>query len=129
MENRNQSCEQATLYYDGQCPLCTREMARLAALKEDGLRLQDIHQIDDYRGLPDRDTLLRNLHLKTADGELLTGVDANVMAWQGTPYSRLFAWMRWPLVKPVADTLYRWWALWRYRRLYRKKGQSSETQQ
>ena len=122
MENSNQAKAQATLFYDGNCPLCTREMARLAEMKDDGLQLQDIHQIDDYQGLPDRHTLLRNLHLKTADGTLLTGVDANVTAWQGTRYSRLFGWMRWPLVKPLADAAYRWWARWRYWRLYDHQG-------
>lgn len=126
MGNDKQANEQATLFYDGNCPLCTREMARLAELKDDGLRLQDIHQIDDYRGLPDRATLLRNLHLKTADGNLLTGVDANVAAWQGTRHSRLVGWTRWPLVKPLADAVYRWWAHWRYWRLYDKQGNPRE---
>ena len=126
MENTTPTETQATLYYDGNCSLCNREMARLAAVKEDGLRLQDIHTISDYQALPDRDTLLRNLHLKTAEGEILTGVDANVVAWQGTRPGRLLGWMRWPLVKPVANAFYRLWALWRYRRLY---GDTAEQQQ
>ncbi|TDG13392.1 DUF393 domain-containing protein [Seongchinamella unica] len=126
MENNRQHCAQSTLYYDGHCSLCTREMARLAEFKDTGLRLQDIHQLDDFRGLPDRDTLLRNLHLKTAEGRLLTGVDANVAAWQGTRYRHLVGWMRWPVVKPVADAVYRWWARWRYRRLYGNNGNQQQ---
>ena len=118
MNSNSQTHEPATLYYDGNCPLCTREMARLAEVKGDGLRLQDIHSITDFHALPDRDTLLRNLHLKTAEGKILTGVDANVAAWQGTRYSPLISWMRWPLIKPLVDAAYRFWALWRYRRLY-----------
>jgi predicted DCC family thiol-disulfide oxidoreductase YuxK len=33
-----------TLYYDGACPLCAREMKHLAKLKRDSLNLVDIHQ-------------------------------------------------------------------------------------
>lgn len=121
MDNKHAANPPATLYYDGHCSLCNREMARLAALKDDGLRLQDIHSITDFDALPDKDTLLRNLHLKTAQGRILTGVDANVAAWQATRYGRLFRWMRWPLIRPLADAVYRIWALWRYRRLYDDK--------
>ena len=108
----------ATLYYDGRCPLCMREMARLATLKSEQLQLADIHTLPDDPGLPDRETLLRNLHLRTADGQLLTGVDANVAAWNFTSRGRWFRWLRWPLLRPVTDRVYRHWAQWRYRRLY-----------
>ena len=108
----------ATLYYDGRCPLCMKEMARLAELKSEQLRLADIHTLADDPGLPDKDTLLRNLHLRQADGTLLTGVDANVAAWEFTPRARWFRWLRWPLLRPITDRVYRHWAEWRYRRLY-----------
>ena len=65
----------ATLYYDGCCPLCMREMDRLGGLKSDDLELVDIHCVPATADLPDRDTLLRNLHLRLPDGRLLTGVD------------------------------------------------------
>ena len=35
-----------TLYYDGACPLCTREMKHLAKLKQESLALVDIHTIE-----------------------------------------------------------------------------------
>ena len=50
---------------------------------------------------------------------LLTGVDANVAAWQYTRYGWWFRWMRWPLIRPIADHFYDLWARWRYNRLYR----------
>ena len=94
-------------------------MDRLGQLKSDDLELVDIHCVPVSADLPDRDTLLRNLHLRLPDGRLLTGVDANVAAWQYTRYGWWFRWMRWPLVRLLADRAYRRWARWRYDRLYR----------
>jgi len=110
----------ATLYYDSCCPLCMREMERLERLKSDELELVDIHCVPATADLPDRDTLLRDLHLRLPDGRLLTGVDANVAAWQYTAYGRWFCWMRWPLVRRITDRAYHRWARWRYERLYRR---------
>ncbi len=103
-----------TLYYDGQCPLCVKEMDRLRRLKGPDLSLCDIHELDDR---PDRDTLLRVLHLER-DGEFLTGVDANVAAWQHTRFGWLWRWMTWPLLRPFVERAYDRWARWRYDRLY-----------
>ena len=108
----------ATLYYDGRCPLCIREMARLGKLKTAGLQLQDIHGLVTGAGLPERDTLLRTLHLRQPDGRLLTGANANVAAWQYTRHGRWFRWLRWPGLSVIVDHVYDAWARWRYRRLY-----------
>ena len=54
----------ATLYYDGNCPLCNLEMARLERLKSDELQLADIHALDANGDRPDTETLLRTLHLR-----------------------------------------------------------------
>jgi predicted DCC family thiol-disulfide oxidoreductase YuxK len=108
----------ATLYYDGQCPLCTKEMDRLEKLKDQDLQLADIHTLASDQDLPDKDTLLRTLHLRLPDGRLLTGADANVAAWQHTRHGAWFRWMRWPIVSSVVDRLYDAWARRRYNRLY-----------
>ncbi|MEP5568333.1 MAG: DUF393 domain-containing protein [Halioglobus sp.] len=108
----------ATLYYDGRCSICAKEMKRLARLKTDDLVLTDIHSMYADSSLPDTDTLLRTLHLREAGGNLLTGVDANVAAWSYTRIGPLFRWMQWPLIAPVVDIFYTRWARWRYERLY-----------
>jgi len=108
----------ATLFYDGRCPLCTKEMARLAKLKNQQLQLADIHTLAPDPQLPDTDTLLRTLHLRLPDGRLLTGADANVAAWQYTRHGAWFRWMRWPLIRNLVDRLYDTWARRRYTRLY-----------
>jgi len=108
----------ATLFYDGVCPLCTKEMARLAKLKGEQLQLIDIHTLAPDPQLADTDTLLRTLHLRMPDGRLLTGADANVAAWQYTQLGAWFRWMRWPVISRLIDRLYDAWALRRYNRLY-----------
>lgn len=113
------SSAHATLFYDGRCPLCVKEMAKLESLKSRQLQLADIHTLPAESTLPDKDTLLRNLHLLTPQGEMLTGVDANVAAWQYTRKGHWFRWMRWPLIGSAANLGYTLWARWRYNRLYK----------
>jgi predicted DCC family thiol-disulfide oxidoreductase YuxK len=109
---------QDILYYDGQCSLCQAEMSRLEQHKRHNLQLVDIHQLTDDKTLPTREQLLENLHLVTAEGETLVGLEANVAAWQKTRYGWLWRILLWPLVYPVAKLAYQWWASRRYRRLY-----------
>ena len=104
-----------TLHYDGRCPLCMREVRLLRRIAGPGLALVDLH---DVPGEPSRLIKLTTLHLKTADDVWLTGVDATVRAWSHTRWGWLFRVLRWPLVGPLADALYRFWARKRYQRLY-----------
>ena len=111
------SAKPSTLYYDGQCPLCSFEMRHLNRLKTEDLVLQDIHA---QLNLADasREQYLKVLHLKRSDGSTLTGLDASVYAWQHTPLGPMMAWLRWPIVKTVADTVYGVWARRRFDRRY-----------
>ncbi len=111
-----------TLFFDGQCPLCLREMTHLRRLKDDALELVDIHSLPESGDLPPRDQLLAVLHLRRGQS-WLTGVDASVAAWQHTRYAALWRWMRWPIIAPLIDTVYRRWAIWRFNRLYGKRCQ------
>ena len=107
-----------TLFYDGQCPLCTREVRLLTKIAGSGLQLTDLHEVPDQPGEPTRQARLKSLHLRTGDGEWLTDVDATVRAWSHTRWGLLFKVLRWPLIGPLADAAYRYWARKRYQRLY-----------
>ena len=106
-----------TLYYDGQCPWCRREIDSLREARGEAIALVDIHGLGADAPI-DRDELLRTLHLRRADGQWLRGADANVSAWEGTARARWLAALRWPLVRPLTDLAYRLWAARRYRRRY-----------
>ena len=107
-----------TLYYDGNCPLCMREVRLLQRIAGPGLVLQDLHTAPEHRGEPTRLEKLSTLHLQTGSGRWLTGVDATVRAWSHTRWGFLFRVLRWPLVGALADIAYRYWARKRYQRLY-----------
>ena len=113
-----------TLYYDGSCPLCQREMSHLAKLKSDQLVLQDIHALPPGADGPDKETLLQNLHLKRGS-EWVVGLDANVAAWQYTRIGFFWRWLSWPLVRPLASWCYSQWATRRYAKRYPLESESS----
>ena len=106
-----------TLYYDGACPLCAREMKHLAKLKRDSLELVDIHGVEMTNEMPSKEDLLLNLHLKRGD-DWVVGADANVAAWRHTQFGPLWAWLRWPVIKQIVDPVYAFWAKRRYEGLY-----------
>ena len=105
------------LYFDGQCPLCVKEMDRLEKIKDVDLELIDIHTLKDGDSTVDKDTLLRVLHLERGE-EMITGIKANIAAWQHTRYGIMWRWMQWPLIRPIVEIAYNRWAKWRYDRLY-----------
>ena len=104
------------LYYDGACPLCCSEIDQLRRLSGGKLVFVDVHSLPDNS--PDKIARLERLHLELGAGEVLSGLDANVAAWQNTPVGFLFRPLRWPLIRALADKVYDAWASRRFRRLY-----------
>ena len=98
-----------TLYYDGACPLCSAEISKLRNYAKDALILRDIHELDPGETLPHKNILLSRLHLKTAEGEWLTGLRANIRAWHHTPFRFLWRMLDWPLISPVSHWFYDLW--------------------
>jgi len=96
-----------TLYYDGNCAFCTKEIWLLNKLKSDDLALVDLWQVQTE--IPTTD-LYRILHLKTSKGTWIKGLEANIYAWQFTPFGFLWKLLRLPLINPIANRLYLAWA-------------------
>ena len=48
-----------TLYYDGQCPLCVKEMDKLRVIKDEQLQLVDIHGLSEPNSPVDKDKTTR----------------------------------------------------------------------
>ena len=108
-----------TLFYDGQCPLCAREIRTLRKLQRGNLIFADIHeQRDGSSTLPSHEALLRRLHLMTWTGAWVTGLQANVRAWSHTPFGFLFRPLLWPGIHGLASRIYENWADRRYDRKY-----------
>ena len=108
-----------TLFYDGQCPLCAKEIATLRKLETGNLVFADIHVQKNTKGmLPEREALLRRLHLLTGEGDWVVGLPANVRAWSHTKLGFLFKPLLWPMIYPLASRIYSRWADRRYQRKY-----------
>lgn len=109
-----------TLYYDGNCPLCAREVRTLKRLNDGGLAFEDIHALADS-ALPDgveREDLLRRLHTRDHGGRWHLGLEATVLSWSHTPLGILFRPLLWPGFRNIAEKGYARWADRRYCRLY-----------
>jgi predicted DCC family thiol-disulfide oxidoreductase YuxK len=107
------------LYFDGSCPLCSKEITLLKKLSNDGIAFEDIHALNaDDTNTQSQEALLRRLHLKQSTGEWLIGLDANVAAWSHTQYGFLFKILRWPVIGKIADTIYAYWADKRYQKRF-----------
>ena len=101
--------EKDTLYYDGACPVCSAEMAKLAKMSRGKIDLVDIHGMDAHACEIESEKLLSRLHLKTADGRWITGLSANVRAWHHTPLRYLWRMLELPLIRPVSHYCYELW--------------------
>lgn len=112
-----------TLFYDGQCPICNAEVARLEAHVDDNLVCVDIHS---EANVPiDRQALFSQLHLLKADGELLVGLEANVAAWQHTKWRVLASILLWPVIRWFAELAYRGWLIWYQRQRAKRVAEQS----
>lgn len=106
---------QLTVFYDGQCPLCVKEIAALARHNHGQLRLENIHAKDfsqRYPMLPIH-SAERILHGLRHDGTWLTGLDVTVTAWQLAGKHHWLKVLRWPVIRPIADLSYRLFAHYR----------------
>ncbi|PSU09393.1 DUF393 domain-containing protein [Photobacterium ganghwense] len=116
-----------TLFYDGFCPLCVAEMQRLHHADQlQRLCLEDIQQDGFGTRYPDIDPVKAReiLHGKTANGQLLLGLDATYAAWSLVGQKRWIGLLRLPVIRLLADAGYRFFAQHRYRFSYLLTGRS-----
>lgn len=105
-----------TIFYDSLCPLCAQEMRALKRRDLKGrLLLEDIWQPGFADRFPSIDPVAANqvLHALDEKGNLLLGLDVTARAWSLVGVKR-YRLLRWPLIKPLADWCYRFFARNRY---------------
>lgn len=97
------------LLYDGQCPICQKEVAWLRWKNKPGrLGLQDINDagFDASAYGTTHDALMAEIHGVYPDGRVIKGVDVFCVAYHAVGLGWLMAPMRWPLLKPLCNGLY-----------------------
>jgi predicted DCC family thiol-disulfide oxidoreductase YuxK len=101
--------DQVTVWYDGGCPLCVREIALMSRLdKHDRIRFIDLDR-EDATCPVDRDLLLRRLHAREGDdGPLVDGAAGFAAMWRAIP-----------LLRPLGLAAKNRAVLWVLERLYR----------
>jgi len=105
-EHLSNATADCVVYFDGACPLCRREIAHYRS-KEGSSAIEwvDAASCDTgaLGGDLDRDAALAQLHARSSDGSLVSGVAAFAMIWSRLPAYRWLA----PLVsrRPVLTVL------------------------
>ncbi|MFH4462968.1 thiol-disulfide oxidoreductase DCC family protein [Vibrio diabolicus] len=115
-----------TIFYDGTCPRCAKEMHALKRRDvKQAIKIVDIYS-DEFSDYPQIDAQKANtiLHALNDNNELILGLDVTHRAWQLVGRGWLYAPLRWPLLKPIADWLYLRFANNRYRVSYWLTGSS-----
>ncbi|MCE2969742.1 MAG: DUF393 domain-containing protein [Burkholderiales bacterium] len=115
-----------TVYYDGACPLCRREIAHYQTQAGAELIAWVDVAADDAAPGPDltREQALARMHVRRADGTLASGALAFAHLWTQLP--RYAGWGRvasWPPVAAVLEMGYRLFL--RVRRLWRVAPEAS----
>jgi predicted DCC family thiol-disulfide oxidoreductase YuxK len=97
------------LYYDGQCPLCSREVAALRRMDHSRkLRFSDI-AADGFQAATlglSQAQLMARIHGRTPAGELVEGVEVFRRVYAALGFERLVAASRWPGVRSLLDASY-----------------------
>lgn len=113
-ESTSKQGNQATLYFDSECPLCSAEMCKLANVKHDDLALVPINTLDISD--TEKQAFYKELHLTTKTGQTLRGYDANIYAWQQTKGNTWYKWLAHVLALPsmswVGKLGYRLWLVY-----------------
>lgn len=78
-----------TIWYDGGCPLCRREIALMRRLDRTGAIIFEDATDDEVSCPIDRDAMLARLHARE-DGIILSGAAAFAAMWRAIPLLRPF---------------------------------------
>jgi predicted DCC family thiol-disulfide oxidoreductase YuxK len=110
-----------TVYYDGKCGLCAKEINHYRKIAPDGIfNWQDLTvSATELNALGvNLSDGLKLLHARDEDGALHIGVDAFLLIWKQLARWRLLGLLvALPLIRQIADIVYRLFAAWRFQRL------------
>lgn len=103
------------LLYDGQCPLCLREVNFLRR-RDAGRGLVEFVDIDGEAYSPaanggvDFETAMGRIHAVLPDGTVIKNVEVFRQVYEVLGMGWIYAATRWPLIGSVVDWLYGVWA-------------------
>ncbi|RUR84217.1 thiol-disulfide oxidoreductase DCC family protein [Chlorogloeopsis fritschii PCC 9212] len=109
---------QIKLLYDGECPLCMREVNFLK--KRDAGRglvafvdIADENYNPQEHGGVDFETAMGRIHAVLPDGSVIKNVEVFRRVYEALGMGWVYAATKWPVIGPIVDRLYGIWAGWR----------------
>lgn len=101
----------ATVFYDGACPVCSREISFYRRQQgSDSIEWIDVASCGDGSVAPglSKEAALRRFHMRRPDGTFVSGADAFAELWTHLPKFRIAGWIaRLPLIRTVLEWGYR----------------------
>jgi predicted DCC family thiol-disulfide oxidoreductase YuxK len=98
-----------TVLFDGECPLCQREIAALERRNRHGrVAFEDIAtpDFDPRRYGLDHAAVMGRIHGVLPDGRVVEGMEVLRRAYAGVGLGWVLAPSRWPLLRPLFDRAY-----------------------
>ncbi|MBT0623355.1 DUF393 domain-containing protein [Pseudomonas fluorescens] len=99
-----------TLYFDGECPLCAREIKLLRghAVKDRLLFVDISSRAFDAQALGFTfEHMQSSLHARFADGRWVTGLDATLWSWRAAGLGFWATPLTWRALRPLLEFSYR----------------------
>lgn len=129
MENLNGGGWDVQVFFDGDCPLCVREIGLLRRLDRGGGRIGFVDIADPAfdaaeHGLDGRD-LMAEIHALLPSGEVITGVEVFRRLYAAVGFKALTRLSRLPVLSQALDASYRLFARNRLRLTGRCDGSCS----
>ena len=114
------------VFFDGDCPLCRREIDMVRRLdKSDRLILTDIASPSFVATDVSLDTLMREIHGRFPDGDYVTGVEVFRQIYDRIGFSFLVVPTRWPVVRHALHPMYRFFAYFRFQLAKRRMSRAN----
>lgn len=110
-----------TVFFDGKCGLCTREINYYRKIAPSGVF--DWRDITGHTGDLEKHGIshvqaLKQMRALDKDGQWHAGADAFILIWrQLSKWRVLAAVVALPGIRQIANLVYRLWAEWRFKRL------------
>ncbi len=102
------------LYYDGECRFCSREMAWIESLDRGRGRIGFVDiatpEFDALALGRSQDDLMARIHARLPDGQWVEGMEVFRRAYRAVGLGWLLAPTGWPILRPLFDAGYRWFA-------------------
>ena len=106
------------LFYDGSCPLCTKEILLLKKYDtENEIQFEDI-TLENFSGRFSHIDLAKAdaiIHGQLPDGKVITGMDVTFLAWEIVNRNKWLGLLKLPLLRPITDWCYLFFAKHRRR--------------